>query len=75
MWDRITNFVYSIIRDMTNTSFYIMMGVLIALGFYFLALFLKANKKEDTKIKKPSYLLIKIFILVVFIFIASIRKF
>lgn len=75
MWDRITNFVYSFIRDMTNTTFYIMMGVLITLGFYFLSLFLKANKKEDTKIKKISYLLITIFILVVFMFIASVRKF
>ena len=75
MWDRITNFVYSFIRDMTNTSFYIMMGVLITLGFYFLSLFLKANKNEDSKIKKPSYLFITLFILLVFTFIAGIRKF
>lgn len=75
MWDRVTNFVYSFIRDMSTSSFYIMMGALITLGFYFLALFMKANKKEEAKVKKPSYLLITIFIMIVFIFIASIRKF
>lgn len=75
MWDRIVNFVHQIINDMSNTSFYIMMGVVITLGFYFLSVFLKANKKEEPKAKKLSMLMMSIFTLVVFIVLANIRKF
>ena len=75
MWDRIVNFVHQIINDMSNTAFYILMGVVITLGFYFLSVFLKANKKEEPKAKKLSMLLMSIFILVVFIILANIRKF
>ena len=75
MWDRIVNFVHQIIGDMSNTAFYILMGVLITLGFYFLSLFLKANKKEEPKAKKLSMLLMAILTLVIFIVIANIRKF
>jgi putative effector of murein hydrolase len=73
MWDRIVNFVYGLIGDMSNKSFYIMMGVLITLGFYFLANFLKANKKEVSKVAKISQLLMSILLLTVFIVIANIR--
>ena len=63
MWDRIVNFVYSFIKDMSSTTFYIMMGVIITLAFYNLSVFLKANKKESAKVSKISRLLITIFIL------------
>ena len=36
MWDRIVNFVYSLVRDLSNVTFYIIMAVLIVLAFYFL---------------------------------------
>ena len=75
MWDGIVNFVHQIIGDMSNTAFYILMGVLITLGFYFLSVFLKANKKEEPKAKKLSMLLMAILTLVIFIVIANIRKF
>lgn len=75
MWDRIVNFVHQFIGEMSNTTFYIVMGVIITLGFYFLSLFLKANKKEEPKAKKLSMLFMAIFTLVVFIIMANIRKF
>lgn len=75
MWDRIVNFVHQFIGEMSNTTFYIVMGVIITLGFYFLSLFLKANKKEEPKAKKLSMLFMSIFTLVVFIIMANIRKF
>ena len=74
MWERIVNFVYTFVRDMSNTTFYIVMGLLITLGFYFLAQFLKANKKEAPKVSKVSRLLMSIFTLVVFVILATIRN-
>lgn len=73
MWDRITNFIYTFVRDLSNTTFYIMMGILITLGFYCLSRFLKANKKETAKVSKVSQLLISIIIMVVFIILTNIR--
>ena len=73
MFDRVVNFAYNLVRDLSNTTFYIIMGVLITLGFYFLSLFLKANKKEAPKVAKISYLLISIFLLVVFVVLANMR--
>jgi len=73
MFDRVVNFIYNFVRDLSNTTFTIIMAVLITLGFYFLLLFLKANKKEQAKVLKVSRLLISIFILVVFVVLANIR--
>lgn len=73
MWDRITNFVTTLIRDLSSTTFYIIMAVLITLGFYFLADFLKANKKEAPKVAKISKLLMSILMLVVFVVMVNIR--
>ena len=73
MWDRIVNFVTTLIRDLSNTTFYIIMAVLITLGFYFLADFLKANKKEAPKVAKISKLLMSILMLVVFVVMVNIR--
>lgn len=73
MWNRIVNFVYTFVRDLSNTTFYIIMALLITLGFYFLSLFLKANKKESSKVSKPSRLFIAIFILIIFVALATIR--
>ncbi len=75
MWDRIVNFVHKTINGLSNTTFYILMGVLITLGFYFLSVFLKSNKKEEPKVKNISKLLMCLFMLLVFIYIASIRGF
>ena len=45
MWDRFVNFVYDAVRELSNTTFYIIVAVVITLGFYFVGNFLKANKK------------------------------
>ena len=74
MWDRISNFVYEFVRDLSSTTFYIIMAILIVSGFYFLSLFLKANKKEAPKLAKFSYVLTAVFLIVVFVLLASIRK-
>lgn len=73
MFDRIVNSAYNIVRDWSNTTFCIIMGVLITSAFYFLSLFLKANKKEAPKVAKISYLLITIFLLIVFVTLANMR--
>ena len=73
MWDRIVNFVYSLVRDLSNVTFYIIMAVLIVLAFYFLANFLKANKKEAPKVSKISQLLISLLFLIIFILMIKIR--
>ena len=73
MWDRIVNFVTNFIRDLTNTTFIILVSVIVTLSFYYLALFLKANKKEEPKISKISRLFISILLLVVFVIIIKIK--
>jgi len=73
MWDRIVNFVTNFIRDLTNTTFIILVSVIVTLSFYYLALFLKANKKEEPKISKVSRLFISILLLVVFVIIIKIK--
>ncbi len=73
MWDRITNFVYETVRGWSNTTFIIIAGVLITLGFLFIGNFLKANKKEAPKVSKPSQLLWSIVMLVAFMVLVGIR--
>ena len=74
MWDRITNYVTTVIRGLKGTYFIILVAILATLGFYFLALFLKANKKEAPKVNKISYLLTSILMIVLFIVIVRIRN-
>ena len=74
MWDRITNYVTSLIRDLKGTYFIILASILAMLGFYFLALFLKANKKDSTKVNKISYLLTSILMIVLFVMVVRIRN-
>ncbi len=71
--DRIINYIYNFIQDIPNTTFIVIMGALVALGFYFFSLFLKANKKESPKLSKVSHLLTAIFIIVVIVVITNIR--
>ena len=73
MFDRVSNFVYSFVRDLSNATFCIIMAVLITLGFYCLSRFLKANKKESAKVSKVSQLLSAIIIIIVFIMLVNIR--
>lgn len=73
MFDRVSNFVYSFVRDLSNSTFCIIMAVLITLGFYCLSRFLKANKKESAKVSKVSQLLSAIIIIIVFIMLVNIR--
>jgi len=73
MFDRTVNFIYNLVRDLSNTTFTIIMAVIITLGFYSLLVFLKANKKEQAKVSKISSLLTSIFFLVVFIILINIR--
>ena len=75
MWDRLVNSIYSFIRGLSNTTFYIIMAVVIVGGFYFLGAFLKANKKESPKLSKVSYVLTAVFLIAVFVFLASVRKY
>ena len=73
MWDRIVNFATNFIRDLTDSTFIILVGVIITLSFYYLALFLKANKKEEPKVSKISRLFISVILLIVFIIIVKIK--
>ena len=73
MWDRITNFIYETVRGWTDTNFAIIAGVLITLGFLFIGNFLKANKKEEPKVSKPSQLLWSLVMLAVFVLLVNIR--
>lgn len=73
MWDRITNAITTFIRDLSNTTFTIIMAITIVASFYFVALFLKANKKEAPKVSKVSYILIAIFLLAMFVVLGAIR--
>lgn len=74
MWDRVTNYVTNFVRDLQSTYFTILVSVLAVLGFYFLGLFLKANKKESTSVNKISYLLTSILMIVLFVIIVRIRN-
>ena len=74
MWDRITNYITGLVRDLRGTYFIILVSVLAMLGFYFLALFLKANKKEASKVYKISYLLTSILMIILFVVLVKIRN-
>jgi hypothetical protein len=52
MWDRITNYVTTFVRDLKSTHFIILASVFAVLGFYFLGLFLKAIKKRRQELIK-----------------------
>lgn len=71
--DRVINQIYSFIRDMNIKTFITIVGLVFVLGAYFVGIFLKANKKESTKVAKISYLLIAILLLVILIFLLRIR--
>ena len=73
MRDRIVNVVYEFVRSLSNTTFIIIAGVLITLGFLFIGNFLKANKKEAPKVSKPSQLLWSIVVLIIFVVLVNIR--
>lgn len=74
MWDRITNYVTTFVRDLKSTHFIILASVFAVLGFYFLGLFLKANKKEAARINKISYLFTCILMIVLFVALVRIRN-
>ncbi len=74
MWDRITNYVTMFVRDLKGTYFIILASILAVLGFYFLGLFLKANKKEAARVNKISYLLTCILMIVLFVVLVRIRN-
>ena len=71
--DTIINYVYSFFRDMKQSTFYIIMGVVAFFAFYFLSLFLKANKKESAKVAKISCLLMTVFLIVVIVVLTKLR--
>lgn len=73
MWDRIVNFIYQLIRGWSNTAFIIVASIIITLGFLFIGNFLKANKKESSKVSKPSQLLLSILMIAVFVVLVKIR--
>ena len=72
--DRFVNYIYELVQGIPNTIFIIIMGTLVALGFYFFSLFLKANKKDSSKLVKPSHLLMAIFIIAVIVILTNIRN-
>lgn len=73
MWDRVVNFVYEFVRELSNTTFIIVAAILATLGFLFVGNFLKANKKESPKLAKPSQILWAIVMLVLFVVFVNIR--
>ena len=74
MWDRITNYITGLVRDLSSKSFIILAAILATLSFYFLGLFLKANKKESPKLSKISYLLTSILMFILFVILVRIRN-
>lgn len=72
--DRVINRIYSFIRGLDINVFLTIVGLAFVLGMYFIAIFLKANKKESSKVAKVSYLLIAILMLVVLIVLLRIRR-
>lgn len=73
MWDRIVNALYEFIRSLSNTTFIIIVAVLVTLGFLFVGNFLKANKKESSKVSKFSQLLWAVVMIVLLIILVNIR--
>ena len=73
MWDRIVNFVYNFVRDLSNATFCIIMAILVTFGFYCIGQFLKANKKEEAKVNQVSKLILAILMIVLVITLANIR--
>lgn len=71
--DTIINYIYSFFRNMKQSTFYILMGVTAFLAFYIFSLFLKANKKDSTKILKVSYLLMTIFLIILIVAFTRFR--
>lgn len=73
MWDRVVNALYEFIRSLSNITFIIIVAVLITLGFLFVGNFLKANKKESSKVSKFSQLLWAVVMMILFILLVHIR--
>lgn len=67
------NQIYSFVRGLEINTFLTIIGLLFVVGVYFVGMFLKANKKESTKVAKVSYLLIAILMLVVLVILLRIR--
>ena len=74
MWDRLINYITTIVRNLKSTHFIILAAILATFGFYFLSLFLKANKKEAPKVNKISYLLTSILMIILFVILVRIRN-
>lgn len=73
MWNRIENAVTEFVQSLSSSTFIIIAGVTITLGFLFVGNFLKANKKEAPKVYKPSQILWAIIMLVAFMVLVAIR--
>ncbi len=71
--DTIIDYVYKTVRGWSNATFAIIMGVVAFLGFYWLSIFLKANKKESSKVSKPSSLFWAIIAVIILIVLPNIR--
>lgn len=62
------------ILKLSAPTFMILILTLVGFAFYFYSRFMKANKKEDTKINKISNLLITLLFLAIIIVLTFIRK-
>lgn len=71
--DRIINYVYNFVQELPNSTFIVIMGTLVALGFYFFSMFMKANKKDSGKISKISRLLTTLLLIVIIMVLTNIR--
>lgn len=71
--ETVINYVHSFFREMKQSTFFIIMAVIVLFTGYFFSLFLKANKKDSTKIAKISYLLMTIFLIGLIIVLSNIR--
>ena len=71
--DTIIDFVYKAVRGWSNATFTIIMGVIAFLGFYWLSIFLKANKKESAKVSKPSSLFMAMIAVAAIIVLTYLR--
>lgn len=71
--DTIINYIYDFIRDLSGSAFFLIMIILGVLGFYFFSLFLKANKKDGTKINKISWGLTVVLIIALIVILTNIR--
>lgn len=71
--DRVINQIYSFVRGLKFTTFMAIVGLVFVLGAYFVGIFLKANKKEASKVAKVSYLLMAMLMLLILVILLKIR--